>query len=110
MPGDFFKPDSSDDGALMQFYDSQYLKFLFFVPLLLVLGWLSARLWRGRLQKLGYEPVVTAKLIPAYRRAEVGIRIFLLMLVFFCLILALARPQWGESSKKVERKGVDKRP
>jgi len=91
----------------MQFYEAHYLKLLFFLPLLLVLGSLSARLRRRRLQKLGYEPLVTAKLIPGYRRAEAGIRIFLLMLVFACLIVALARPQWGESSKKVERKGAD---
>jgi len=91
----------------MQFYETHYLKFLFSLPLLLVLGWLSAGLWRRRLRKLGYAPVVTAKLIPGYRRAEAGIRIFFLLLVFLFLILALARPQWGDSSKKVERKGVD---
>lgn len=91
----------------MQFYDAHYLKFLLFLPLLLVLGSLSARLWRKRVQKLGYEPLVREKLIPGYRRAEAGIRIFFMLLVFLCLLLALARPQWGESAKKVERKGVD---
>ncbi len=91
----------------MQFYEAHYLKFLICLPLLLVLGWLSAGLWRRRLRKLGYAPVVTAKLIPGHRPAEAGIRIFFLLLVFLFLILALARPQWGDSSKKVERKGVD---
>lgn len=91
----------------MQFYEAEYLKYLFFLPLLFVLGMSSARLWRSRLLKLGYEPVVMNKLIPGFRRAESGIRIFLFFLVFLCLILALARPQWGESSKRVERKGVD---
>jgi len=91
----------------MQFYEPGYLKLLLGLPLLVLLGALSAKLWRFKVRRLGYEPLVIKKLMPGFRSSEGGIRIFYLCLVFTFLILALARPQWGERTKQVERKGVD---
>ncbi len=91
----------------MQFYHPEAFAWLWIPVLLFGTGLLSGRFWRQRVRTLGSETVFTGKLMPDYRPGEAASRMTFLILAMLCFITALARPQWGESSKKIERKGSD---
>lgn len=91
----------------MQFFDSSRFVFLWLVPLVvLMVMWGSAER-RRRLARLGHEAFLETRLMPEFSKIRKKIASLLLASVFFFSALALARPQWGEEKKRVERKGVD---
>ncbi len=91
----------------MQFFSPEAFLFLWAVPGLLFLFWISQQLWRKRLAQFAEFETVRNKLMPAYDPKERTLRLGHLILIFLFAALALARPQWGEAKKKIERKGVD---
>lgn len=91
----------------MQFFHAHYFMFLWAIPLIIAVHLFSRRLWESRMRRFGDKLTVEKKLIPLYRKSHWRARTILLALVFLFSILALARPQWGEEKKKVQRKGVD---
>ncbi|MFZ5801658.1 MAG: tetratricopeptide repeat protein, partial [Candidatus Omnitrophota bacterium] len=91
----------------MQFFEPRYLNLLWLLPGLLLLYSLSRMSWKRRLKRFGNLPTVMQKLIPDYRPQEDMLKLLGLALALFFAVLALARPQWGEETKKVERKGID---
>lgn len=90
----------------MQFYNPAQFVMLWAVAALIVIFYLANRRKKKRLQALGVEETIR-KLMPSYSPKKRQWKIILLLLVFIFSILALARPQWGEEKKKIERKGVD---
>lgn len=91
----------------MSFYEPSQLIFLWLIPLaLLVFGWGRAERKR-RLNRLGHTAFLEARLMPGFSPARRRWTGGLLVGVLLLSILALARPQWGEEKKKIERKGVD---
>lgn len=90
----------------MQFYTPHYLLWLWSIPVVLVVFYLNSRIKKRYLARLGNLKTLE-RMAPTVSPARRWWRIVLVMCVFFFSVLALARPQWGEEKKKVERKGVD---
>ncbi len=91
----------------MQFFSPQAFLWFWTLPAVALLFWFSRRLWTKRLEMLGNPATLRQKLMPRYRDSEWQVRMVHLLLVLFLVVLALARPQWGEEKKQVERKGID---
>ncbi len=91
----------------MQFFAPQNFVFLWCIPALVFLFWFSGILWKRRLSRFGVFNTIKTKLIPKYKPREKLVRSILLSLVFFLSVMALARPQWGEEKRKIQRRGVD---
>ena len=87
----------------MQFYEPQWLLLLWTIPLLVALFLFARRRWRGRLKRIGNLKTVEGKLMSDYRPSEWRKRAAYLILVFILSTLALARPQWGDEKKKIQR-------
>ena len=91
----------------MQFFEPNRFAFfwLALVVFLLFVWGNAAR--RRRLARLGEPEFIQRRLMPGFLPGARRFAATLLMLALFFSILALARPQWGEEKRKVERKGVD---
>lgn len=85
-------------------------------PVMLHLLWIWAlialALWRlahwrqGRLQKL-VEAGALSRLAPAWRPERLRTRLRLWFAAVTCVVIALARPQWGSRWEEVQRRGLD---
>ncbi|MBI3313851.1 MAG: VWA domain-containing protein [Candidatus Omnitrophica bacterium] len=91
----------------MQFFEPKAFLWLWLIPLIAMILIYSNRLWQKRLSEFALLSTLYGKLIPALRNSAWRLRFLCFILAFFFAILALARPQWGEERKKVERKGID---
>ncbi len=91
----------------MQFYESSRFIFLWLIPVAVVIWKWGSRERRNRLNRWGDAAFLEKQLMPGFSSARLRWGWGLLAGVFFLSTLALARPQWGEEKKKVERKGVD---
>src|SRR6267154_5278608 len=91
----------------MRFAHSQMLWLLaVFPPLMLAFFWWS---WRKRQQLV--TQFIQARLLPALTvgisPTRLKLRIACLLVAVICLILALARPQWGFDWQEVKQRGLD---
>src|SRR5437773_2565498 len=91
----------------MNFANPQMLWLLaVFPPLMLAFFWWS---WRKRRQLV--TQFIQARLLPGLTvgisPARLKIRLACLMLAVICLILALARPQWGFDWEQTRQRGLD---
>jgi Ca-activated chloride channel family protein len=91
----------------MQFLKPENFFMLWALPLIWILFVISKKIWHSRLRKFATLSVAKSKLIPNYKKSQWFLRSFCLMLSLFFFVMALARPQWGEEKRKIERKGVD---
>ncbi|MDP3920834.1 MAG: tetratricopeptide repeat protein [Candidatus Omnitrophota bacterium] len=91
----------------MQFFRPDAFLVLWALPLIAGLFIVAARLRSARLKKFGDLETIEPKLIAGYRKSQFHMRAIYLLLVFLFATLALARPQWGDEKRKIERKGVD---
>lgn len=91
----------------MQFFNPDAFRMLWLIPAILFLFFIAKQKRQSRLQKMGHPETIKTKLLPAYRRGEWLIRTVCATLVVVLAAMALARPQWGEEKKQVERKGID---
>jgi len=90
----------------MQFANLSALHLLWLVPLLGVLFLWSGRRKRKAVAAFGDRDLV-AKLARAVSPARDRIKSGLVLGGVFFLVLALARPQWGQRTEEVVRSGVD---
>jgi Ca-activated chloride channel family protein len=91
----------------MQFFKPEYFLYLWLVPTVMALFIFSQRIWKKRVHRLVQDEVLIAKLIEGHRKGEWLFRAILMTLAVLCFVLALARPQWGDEKRSVQRKGVD---
>lgn len=91
----------------MQFYTSEAFVYLWCLPLIVLLFGFAAKTWKRQLEKIGHLPTLASKLMPTLNPAVPTTKAFYLLLAILCAVLALARPQWGEEKRKIERKGID---
>lgn len=75
------------------------------IPLGFILFWLRQRKMKV-LYRFAQAPLL-AELIKSYDQRKERYKDFLMILVFFFSILALARPQWGFRLEQVKRQGLD---
>lgn len=90
----------------MTFYAPENFIYLWSLAIVFIISVLARRLWKKRLNQFAV-PSIQLKLIPNYQASEKHFRLLLWFLILFLSVVALARPQWGETKRKVERKGVD---
>ncbi|HPW65118.1 MAG TPA: hypothetical protein PLY30_03065, partial [Candidatus Omnitrophota bacterium] len=90
----------------MQFFAPRSFMLLWLVPVVIALYWLAHALWKKRMATLICERTLVPKLLPGYRASEFVTRALLMALIILLSVLALARPQWGEEKKQIQRKGV----
>jgi Ca-activated chloride channel homolog len=90
----------------MSFADSRLLWLALLAPLAALA---AAWLWRRRLaaDAAWASRGLWDRLLGAYRPRRIALSVAALALAVAGTALALARPRWGESTQKVERKGVD---
>lgn len=91
----------------MQFYEPSRLIFLWLIPVLLFLFFWGQARWTRRLERLGKADFLKNRLMPGFSLERRKWGWLSLILAFFLSTLSLARPQWGEEKKQVERKGLD---
>ena len=89
----------------MTFGSPQFLYLLAFLPALGVFVW-WAFLWRRRAVSRIGDPVLVRRLSQSAGPRVSGLRIVLWFLGVFLLLVALARPQWGNDIQIVEQAGV----
>lgn len=91
---------------IYRFENPAAFNLLFFIPLLVVLAWYLISFQRKKIQTVIGErlaPFLTASL--STHRRTIKLTLELAVLTFF--VLALARPQSGQSKKKVKSEGVE---
>jgi Ca-activated chloride channel family protein len=90
----------------MRFGDTDILWLLALGPLLaLFFAW---ALWRKAARlRLFADPVMLKRLTAGTSLARQILKMTLLVGAVLCLVLALARPQWGSKMELVQRKGLD---
>lgn len=91
----------------MQFYAPEFFLFLWAIPVIYLLYWTANQLWLRKIKAFGNPTLVLNKLIPFYRASAKWFQMICIMIAIFFATLALARPQWGEEKKKIQRKGID---
>jgi Ca-activated chloride channel family protein len=96
-----------EEAALMSFAHPQILWLLLaFPPALLAFFWWSLRK-RQQLMTRFIESRLLSGLVAGVSPARRKLRLALLLAGVVCIILALARPQWGFTWQEVKQKGVD---
>lgn len=90
----------------MVFEEKIYFWFMA-VLLVILLLFLSVRIWKKRAQKKFASPEMLKKLSPDRSLSKPFIKAVLLLLSFACLVLALVNPKTGSDTKTVKSRGVD---
>jgi Ca-activated chloride channel family protein len=90
----------------MQFATPEAFYWLLLIPALVgFLVWTGRRIWMAA-SRLG-EPTLIVRLSLGVSRRRDRWKAALLLMGVFCLVLALARPQWGQGTDEVVARGVD---
>jgi Ca-activated chloride channel family protein len=89
----------------MTFARPAFLYLLLTLPLLLILHLWARRRRNTDLARL-VDPVLIDRLTASLNRSGRRLKNLLWFLALVCLVLALARPQWGSQVQKVEQRGV----
>lgn len=91
----------------MQFFEPSSFVFLILVPIMALIFIRGQSERRKRIASLGNPAFLETRLMPEYSVGKGRVAAVLITLAVTFSVLALARPQWGEEKKKIERKGVD---
>ncbi len=91
---------------MFRFENSTALMYLWIIPVLLILAWIFQKRSQGRLSRVigkRLTPFLTSSVSFSRRRWK----LFFQSIVVLFFILALARPQLGESKQEVKSEGVE---
>jgi Ca-activated chloride channel family protein len=91
----------------MQFFRPENLIYLWLVPAVFFFYAFAQKVWHKRIHRLVRDEGLLSKLIEGQRKNEWLVRAVLMTLAVLCMVLALARPQWGDEKRTAQRKGVD---
>lgn len=89
-----------------RFAHTEYLYFLYLVPVLILLFWLTYRKQVKILNEFSSKKLLTV-LIPFYSRVKPVIKFSVLLLAITFLILGIANPQIGSKIEEVKQTGID---
>ncbi len=92
---------------MIRFEHFDYLYLLLLIPLFVALYWLLARTRRQAMQRFGDPALLERRLAVSASGAKRSGKFILLVLVFACLVLALANPQIGTRMEEVKQEGID---
>jgi Ca-activated chloride channel family protein len=90
----------------MSFANPKAFLFLIFALATLFLVYFQTLRLQRRLS-LWIDPSMWSKMIPTFSKRRFIQKQFLLVLGVFFMMLAMARPQWGEREERVETQGMD---
>jgi len=91
----------------MQFFRPENLIYLWLVPAVFFFYAFAKKVWHKRIHRLVRDEELLSKLIEGQRKNEWLVRAILMTLAVLFMVLALARPQWGDEKRTAQRKGVD---
>ena len=84
----------------------QYLLLILAIPFIFLFYWLSLRIKRKRISKIG-DPSLVDKLIPDVSKGRGWLKVTFFSLAFLFFAVGLARPQLGARLKEKESNGVE---
>ncbi|MEG1612099.1 MAG: VWA domain-containing protein [Alistipes sp.] len=91
---------------MFRFANSYFLWLLLVIPVLSLLFWLFLRSRSQRLARLG-NPVLLSELMPEVSTGRMKLKFIILCASLTCLILAIARPQFGSKLREEQSKGIE---
>ena len=91
---------------MFRFENTEFLYLLLVIPVLTALFVYALRDRKRRLERFG-DAEIMKMLMPEYSLRRARLKFELLMLALVCLIVALARPQYGSKLKEVQREGIE---
>lgn len=91
---------------MFRFADIEMLWWLLTIPVFVVAYVLITRYKRRQLSKFG-DPELMAQLMPDASKSRPIVKFALLMVALSLLIIAAARPQYGQQEKTVKRQGIE---
>jgi preprotein translocase subunit YajC len=90
----------------MQFFNPQTLLWLWVILPLAIFLFIVKKVKDKRIAAF-IQTSLIRKLPSDHSGFKEILRILIWILFFFFSIITLARPQWGEEKKKIQRKGID---
>ena len=90
----------------MKFATPEYLYFLLFVPLAIVIYHYANYRRKRNIKRYG-DPELTARLIPSYSSTRSRVIFWISLLAMALMIFALARPRYGKGKTTVTTRGVE---
>jgi Ca-activated chloride channel homolog len=91
---------------MFRFANIEFLKFLYAIPLFIVLYIVLRWIRKKNIAKFGHLSVVS-QLMPEVSAWRFFIKYFLIVLAYAAMVFAIARPQFGSRLKEVTREGVE---
>jgi Ca-activated chloride channel family protein len=91
---------------MFRFANIEVLWLLFSVPAFAVAYWAYSRHKRKQLEEFG-DPELMTQLMPNASRVRPTVKFSILMVALTLLIVAAARPQFGQSEHKEKRQGIE---
>ncbi|MFS4457867.1 vWA domain-containing protein [Bdellovibrio sp. HCB2-146] len=91
---------------MFRFENIAALNFLWLIPVILIIGFIFDRLNKKKMQKaIGARlyPFLSSSISPRKRRLKTALQV----ITVFLMVLALARPQFGQSQQEVKSEGVE---
>lgn len=91
---------------MLDFANKYYLLFLLAIPVIWLLFMLSRRATRNKIKRFG-NPAVLAHLMPEISRYKHGVKLVLCLIALAAIIIALARPRYGEKEEVATSEGAE---
>lgn len=91
---------------MFRFAHIEYLWLLMLIPVFIA-GYIAFIQRKNRQLKAFGDPELTAELMPNVSRIRPVVKFGLVLLAFALLVIAVARPQYGQKEKTVKRQGIE---
>ncbi len=91
---------------MFRFAHIEYLWLLMLIPVFIA-GYIAFIQRKKRQLKAFGDPELTAELMPNVSRIRPVVKFGLVLLAFALLVIAVARPQYGQKEKTVKRQGIE---
>lgn len=91
---------------MFRFANIEILWLLLLIPAMVVAHILLSRKKRRQAREFG-DPALVSSLMPNAAPGRIHIKFSILMLALTCLIIAAARPQYGQSERMEKRQGIE---
>ena len=91
---------------MFRFAHIEYLWLLMLIPVFIA-GYIAIIKRKKRQLKAFGDPELTAELMPNVSRIRPIVKFGLVLLAFALLVIAVARPQYGQKEKTVKRQGIE---
>ncbi len=92
--------------AAIRFAEPERL-LLMVIPALLLALYTGYLVWRGAAAARIGTPATVLAMSGSWSGRRQAARVVTMLVATVCVVLALARPQWGEQTREIRRKGID---